>query len=713
MRLSTFVFASIILLGPTPSLVSAEEWYRSHANDQSTKYSAHTQINDKNVHALTNAWTYRSGTLIRLLDEGPDTVQVNPIFTGSHLISATLDGRVVALNPATGKSEWERLLPKPVARRGLTFSDGTIFVPTGRGVVALRANTGDIDNRFGEKGIFGTGMSFLPPIVTKDMLITANFISSVEAYDINTGKVVWTTSLVKDDVVARLWSGFSFDSTQGLLFLVTSDTSNSAKGKLKSSGYANSIIALDAKSGVIRWQFQEIEGDFRDLDMAGPPVLADLKLGSKKVKALVAVSKSGNIVILDRITGRPILGPKNTSNPFQRAFAFGDAFASTVFNPATDLEGISEEKRRYILHKIRNATFEKDAAPSFDKDVVLFGLHGGAEWPGAALDAQRHALVIPSNRYPWILRYRRTNNSSTNVADLSRKNAVFSKKCQICHGERLEGNRQGENEGDLYFPSLIGMTEKHSKETLTSPERFRQDHAFPIQSTSFTDSRNDPHQLFFRGEKRLLLRWLFLIDRRLDNAKFHEFAIALYKKVGLPVPFENLIQGVTSEDLADLQKLFERVDESIKSTGGYGGERHYQVLLDPHGFPGSRPPWGKLNSIDIQTGKTRWTRPFGVVADASFEREVEGDRNFGGVAATAGNLIFANGTTDRFARAFDANNGKEVWRGALPAAGSAPPMTYVYQGCQYVVFTATGGRYIGFNKISDAVVAFKLPECNQ
>ena len=103
MRLSPSVFASIILLGSAPSLVSAEEWTRSHANDHSTKYSAHKQISEKNVHALTNAWTYRSGTLIRLLDEGPDTVQLNPIFTGTHLISATLDGRVVALNPATGK----------------------------------------------------------------------------------------------------------------------------------------------------------------------------------------------------------------------------------------------------------------------------------------------------------------------------------------------------------------------------------------------------------------------------------------------------------------------------------------------------------------------------------------------------------------------------------------------------------------------------------
>jgi quinoprotein glucose dehydrogenase len=713
MRLSTFVFAIAILLGLEFPAVGAEEWYRSNTNDQSTKYSAHKQINEKNVHALTSAWTYRSGALIRLLDEGPDTVQVNPIFTGRHLISATLDGRVIALNPATGKSEWERLLPNPVARRGLTFSDETIFVPTGRGVYALRASTGDIDTRFGDKGIFGAGVSFLPPIVTRDMVITANFISSVVAYDINTGKVVWNTSLVKDDVVARLWSGFSFDSTEGLLFLVTSDTSNLAKGKLKSSGYANSVIALDAKSGAVRWQFQEIESDFKDLDMVGPPVLTDLNIGSKKVKALAAVSKTGNVIILDRITGRAILGPKNTPNQSQRAFAFGDAFASTVFNPATDLEGISQDKRRYILHKVRNAAFDKDAAPGFDKDLVVFGLHGGAEWPGAALDAQRQALVIPSNRYPWILRYSRTNNSSTNVADLVRKNAVFAKKCQVCHGERLNGNRQGENEGDLFFPPLIGITEKHNKEYLTSLDRFRQDHAFPIQSTSFTDPRNDPYQLFFRAEKRLFLRWLFLIDRRLDNAKFHAFAIALYRKVAFPLPFDTLLQGVTSEDLADAQKLFEHVDQTIKSTGGYGGEPNNQLLLDPHGFPGARPPWGKLTSIDLQTGKTLWTRPFGVVSDASFEREVEGDRNFGGVAVTAGNLIFANGTTDRFARAFDAGNGKELWRGALPAAGSAPPMTYVYQGCQYVVFTATGGRYVGFNKISDSVVAFKLPECNK
>ena len=88
-----------------------------------------------------------------------------------------------------------------------------------------------------------------------------------------------------------------------------------------------------------------------------------------------------------------------------------------------------------------------------------------------------------------------------------------------------------------------------------------------------------------------------------------------------------------------------------------------------------------------------------------------GDKNFGGVLSTASDIIFAGGTPDEMVRAFDGQTGEIIWERKLPYAASAPPISYFYKGCQYVVFNATGGRFHGFVGTGDATVAFKLDSC--
>ena len=88
-----------------------------------------------------------------------------------------------------------------------------------------------------------------------------------------------------------------------------------------------------------------------------------------------------------------------------------------------------------------------------------------------------------------------------------------------------------------------------------------------------------------------------------------------------------------------------------------------------------------------------------------------GDINFGGVLSTASDIIFAGGTPDEMVRAFDGQTGQIIWERKVPYAASAPPISYAYKGCQYVVFNATGGRFYGFVGTGDATVAFKLDSC--
>ena len=91
---------------------------------------------------------------------------------------------------------------------------------------------------------------------------------------------------------------------------------------------------------------------------------------------------------------------------------------------------------------------------------------------------------------------------------------------------------------------------------------------------------------------------------------------------------------------------------------------------------------------------------------------MQGLQNFGGILNTESNIFFATGAIDEKIYAFDANDGKEIWQARLPAAGSAPPMTFEYKNCQYLIVNATGGRFYGFKKNLDATVAYKLNNCN-
>ena len=110
-------------------------------------------------------------------------------------------------------------------------------------------------------------------------------------------------------------------------------------------------------------------------------------------------------------------------------------------------------------------------------------------------------------------------------------------------------------------------------------------------------------------------------------------------------------------------------------------------------------------------GKNLWEIPFGQ-RKINNSTIIDGDQNFGGVISTKAKIIFANGNPDSKAYAFNLEDGKKIWETNLPYSGSAPPMAYNYKGCDIIVFTSTGGRFVGYQKNGDSTVAYKLNNCN-
>ena len=685
---------------------------RSGGGNGSQKYYSLDQINKKNIKDLEVAWIYNSGSF--------HNVELSPILAGNTVVTSNRDSFLIGLNPLSGSEKWRINLPGEVAKRGVTYFQGNLFVPTSDGVYVVDPETGKININLGNHGKYGSSGSVLPPIASKNYLITAN-ITNVEMFDFKSGKILWSTDL-KNIFIPRVWSGLSYDEKNQLIYVVTSNGAWFIDDDIKDGGNSCSLIAINALNGVIKWKIQETKHDIWDLDVVGPPILADITIKGHIEPAVIAVTKSGNTLFANRITGQLIfpaeyetLTDKNKFPPVkQLSIKKPEPFSSNYFNLDSDVTNLSEIKRNSVLHKIRNAKNGNLLPVSADYDFVMYGIHGGAEWPGASFNPNSNVLIVPSNKYPWILRAGYLDKEENKTINSAEKNKTYSNKCIQCHGPNLRGWHLGEMHGDTYVPSLINITSKFNKSKFISTENFKTIHAGldTDKDYFFPDYFNYSN---IKKEKKLkkLLKKLKFNEKTIE--KFIKFAHKNFlknkniKKTKSEV-FSSL-NSISEEDLINLHKFLEFNDLEIKKNGRLEIEPIWQLLLDVDGLPGSKPPWGFITAINLKNGLIKWQKPFGITEEKNSSKVIKGDMNFGGAIATKSDLIVAAGTRDSFARIFDINNGQELWADKLPAPGSSPPFTYSYKGCQYIIFAATGGMFLGY-KHSDATVAYKLNSCH-
>ncbi|HXE64646.1 MAG TPA: pyrroloquinoline quinone-dependent dehydrogenase [Bryobacteraceae bacterium] len=177
------------------------------------------------------------------------------------------------------------------------------------------------------------------------------------------------------------------------------------------------------------------------------------------------------------------------------------------------------------------------------------------------------------------------------------------------------------------------------------------------------------------------------------------------------IPTNNIGSEVRLIPRADFER--ERDTERRKLNGDwefaeqrgtpYGMAR--RLLLSPGLLPCVAPPWGVLNAVDANTGELKWSTPTGI-----FRAGVPGSLSLGGPIATAGGLVFMAGTLDAAIYAFDAETGKQLWRGELPTSARSTPMTYRGpDGRQYLLISAGGHGNAAFAPLGDYLVAFALP----
>ena len=461
------------------------DWPAYAGDKGSTKYSPLDQINKSTIKNLRIAWTRSGlPEELRSTfpdAQAPANYQHTPLVVGGVMYMSSAVGAVVALDPTTGKTIWYDTLPPrpdgqgPVrggATRGIAYwtdgKDARIVTNVGANLVALNAKTGKRYADFGENGQVDLTKGFerpitgwrwsSGPIVVKDVVVVAGVPSpatdilnerarapkemppdDVRGYDVRTGKLLWTFHVVprkgepgnetwlNDSWTysgnSGAWSLLSADEDLGYVYLPFEEATGDYYGGTRPGNnlYAESIVCLDARTGKRVWHFQTIHHGLWDYDLPAAPVLGDITVNGRRIKAVAQVSKQAFVYVFDRVTGQPVWPIEE--RPAPKGNVPGEWYSPTQpipsKPPAFDQQGVSDNDlidfTPELKAEARKIVSEYKTGPIYTPPVLLGspdgpkglllvpGTNGGADWGGAAFDPETGMLYVPSAHMPTVI----------------------------------------------------------------------------------------------------------------------------------------------------------------------------------------------------------------------------------------------------------------------------------------------------------------------
>ena len=422
-------------------------WPRSHGGFSSMRFSSLDQINKNNVGKLKLAWTYNS-------KDGKEGIEANPVVYDGLVYIPTPGNQIVCLDGATGKEIWRYKAKRGyqnVAKRGLLIWEDKknnilrLYFANDHQLISLNAKTGKIIKSFGENGIINIKSSSpLPPTIVDDQLIIATFKPSIEAYDVFSGKLYWRYYLrevnkkifEKRDFRGGIpWGGMSADVKKGIVYITTGNPKPNFVGTLRPGKnlYANSLIAFDVRNKKKLWHLQETCHDIWNFDIPSTPILTTINKYDKRIDVVVAVTKLGNTLILDRYTGEPIFDyemklapvsklPGEKTCDYQPSIKLPEPFARNVFKK-DDVTNLSESSKEHILSILENSNYGFFQPYELNKDTIQYGDNGGAQWTGASVDPYNNIMYVTASNIPWIVGVSSHINNKTGKIKYISKNA--------------------------------------------------------------------------------------------------------------------------------------------------------------------------------------------------------------------------------------------------------------------------------------------------
>ena len=450
----------------TAAGASADSWPTYGHDPGNTRYSPLTDITRENVAHLSVAWTYHTGDT----SSGKEGVQrsgleTTPIVVDGMMFLTTGRNRIIALNPETGQERWTF---DPHISLAASYGDGLI----NRGVatwldasardrqpcrrriyeatldarlVAVDAATGRACDDFGARGIvsltdvdrYRAGWYHMtsPPLVIDDVVVVGSAIDdntrvdmpsgAVRGFDARTGALKWTWEPIQKPNVApgkvhpwttgagNAWSVMAADVVNHRVLLPTGSASPDYFGGLRPGDdkWANSIVALDSRTGKLAWGYQLVHHDLWDYDSAAPPVVAFIRRAGQQSPVVVQGNKTGLLYLLNLRSGEPAVPipetivpasdvPGETAYTTQPVPALPPAVSAQKMS-SSDAWGPTVGDRdacRIMLEKLRaDGLF---TPPSLRGTLVYPGNIGGINWSGYAFDVVHGLLIVNSNNLP-------------------------------------------------------------------------------------------------------------------------------------------------------------------------------------------------------------------------------------------------------------------------------------------------------------------------
>jgi len=461
------------------------EWRAYGGDKASTKYSPLDQINKDTVKNLRIAWRQPGVPMELASAfpgaRSSTNYEHTPLMVDGLLYMSTGVGTVAALDARSGKVVWFDVPPappggQPPARSGSTrgvayWTDGRdarIIHTRGPFLIALNAKTGKRYTDFGDDGQVDLTKGYerkvegyrwsSSPLVVRDVIVVGGVPApatdilnerqkapkemppdDVRGYDVRTGKLLWTFHVVPragefgNDTWLNdswtysgnsgVWSLISADEELGYVYLPFETATGDYYGGTRpgTNLFAESVMCLDAKTGKRVWHFQAIHHGLWDYDFPAAPILADITVNGRRIKAVAQISKQSFVYVLDRVTGQPVWPIEERSVP--KGTVPGEWYSPTqpvpTKPPAFDQQGVSEkdlidftpELKAEALKIVSRYNYGPLYTPpelvgtDKGKDGTIFmpGTNGGGNWGGAAFDPETGILYVPSAHLPDII----------------------------------------------------------------------------------------------------------------------------------------------------------------------------------------------------------------------------------------------------------------------------------------------------------------------
>jgi quinoprotein glucose dehydrogenase len=456
------------------------EWPTNGADVKFTRYSPLDQINASNFNKLEVAWRFKTdafGPYPEFKLEGTPIMVKGVLYT-----TAGTRRSVIALDAKTGELIWSHSLregeraansARQLSGRGVSYwtdgrgDDRVIYVTTGFRLVELDAKTGAVITSFADNGILDLKVGVVKgndeqidlehgeigihaaPTVTGDVVIVGSSMREgatvpthnntkglVRAFDVRSGKQLWRFNTIPrpgefgnetwennswaENGNTGVWAHMTVDEDLGLVYIpVETPTSDFYGGHRPGANlFAESLVAVDLKTGVRKWHYQLVHHPIWNWDMTSAPILADITVNGRPVKAVSVATKQGWLYVFDRVTGQPVFPieerPAPQSDvPGEKTAATqpyppeGLQYARNFLKVPDDVIDFTPELRQKALDYLkRYKVVESPFAPGVlgDTKGILGAIVAGTatNWPGFGYDPETHTAFMPAGNTPSV-----------------------------------------------------------------------------------------------------------------------------------------------------------------------------------------------------------------------------------------------------------------------------------------------------------------------